>query len=270
MQIKQTAIGFIGGGNIAQALIYGLLESGVPSTNIMVADPDPRVSELLTKRGIQVTNDPQQLLKFASVVVLAIKPQIFPAALSPLTDSFGDSLIISVAAGVAIKTITELTGSNNVIRAMPNMPALIRAGATGLYAKHNISAADKQIATDILTTAGLVIWVDEEVKMHAITATSGSAPAYFFYFMEAMIDAAQELGLTHKQAKQLVLQNAFGAAKMALTGSDSPTALREKVTSPNGTTQAAIESLNTNKVDKGINQALHACFARSKELAEEK
>lgn len=264
-----TTIGFIGGGNMAQALISGLLESGVLAGNIMVSDPNDSIREMLGEKGIKTTTDAQMLIDCADAVVLAIKPQLFNAVLSPLNGKFVETLIISVAAGMSIDTITQLTGSDNIVRAMPNTPALIQAGATGLYANESISEADKQIAENILKTAGLVIWVDSEDKIHAVTAVSGSAPAYFFYVMESMIAAGIELGLSEEQAKQLTLQTAFGASKMALNSEDSPTTLREKVTSPNGTTHAAIESFNADKADEIIAKGMQACVARSKAMAQE-
>lgn len=262
-----TTIGFIGGGNMAQALISGLLESGVLASNIMVSDPNDSIREMLGEKGIKTTTDAQTLIDFADAVVLAIKPQLFNVVLSPLNGKFGNTLIISVAAGMSIDTMTQLTGSDNIVRAMPNTPALIQAGATGLYANENVSEANKQVAENILKTAGLVIWVEDEDKIHAVTAVSGSAPAYFFYVMESMIATGVELGLSEEQAKQLTLQTAFGASKMALNSEDSPTTLREKVTSPNGTTHAAIESFKADKMNAMIAKGMQACVARSEEMA---
>lgn len=269
MQLKQINIGFIGGGNMAQALINGLLESEVPPAHIMVSDPNEQVRTLLAAKGVQTTTDAKQLIAFADTVVLAIKPQLFSAVLSPLAGQFNNTLIISVAAGMSVAIIAHLTQHNNIVRTMPNTPALIQAGATGLYATDEVSQAGKQIANDILSAAGLVVWVNDEAQIHAVTAVSGSAPAYFFYVMEAMIAAAQQLGLNQEQAKQLTLQTAFGAAKMALSGDDSPATLRQKVTSPNGTTHAAIESMQANHLDQVIAAGMQACAARSEALAEE-
>lgn len=262
-------IGFIGGGNMAQALISGLIESGVPAGNIMVSDPNDAIREALGEKGVQTTTDAETLISFADAVVLAIKPQLFNVVLSPLKGAFADTLIISVAAGMSIAMINDLTGSDNIVRAMPNTPALIQAGAAGLYANTSASENDKQLAEAILQTAGLVIWVEDEDKIHAVTAVSGSAPAYFFYVMESMIAAGVALGLSEDQAKQLTLQTAFGASKMALSSEDSPTTLREKVTSPNGTTHAAVESFKADHMDKMIAKGMQACVARSEAMAKE-
>lgn len=260
-------LGFIGGGNMAQAIISGLVASGVSASNIMVSDPVDAIREMLSKQGVQTTTDNDELLNFSDTIVLAIKPQLFEVVLSPLSGKFSDQVILSIAAGVTIDTIAQLTGHNKIVRAMPNTPALVQAGATGLFASEAISEADKTNSETILSATGIVIWVDSEEKLHAVTAVSGSAPAYFFYVMESMVQAGVELGLTEEQAKQLTLQTAFGSAKMALQSEDSPTVLRQKVTSPNGTTHAAIESMKADGFDKIIAKGMQACVTRSEEMA---
>lgn len=263
----QKKIGFLGGGNMAQALISGLLGSGVPAGNIMVSDPNDNIRAMLMEKGVQTTTDAEILIDFADAMVLAIKPQLFSTVLPPLKGQFDNTLVISVAAGITLKNIENLIGSNNIVRAMPNTPALIQAGATGLYANDNISEDNKQTAEAILATAGLVVWVENEALIHAVTAVSGSAPAYFFYMMESMIVAGKAMGLSQSQAEQLTLQTAFGAAKMALNSEDKPITLREKVTSPNGTTHAAIENMKANQFADIITKAMEACVARSEEMA---
>ncbi len=265
----QKTIGFLGGGNMAQAMINGLLAGGHSAADIMVSDPNDAVRELLNGKGIKTTTDANALIDFADTLVLAIKPQLFESVLSPLCGKFGQTLIISVAAGITVDTIKRLTGSDLIIRAMPNTPALIQAGASGLYADSDIGDSSRQTAEAILKTTGLVIWVDSEDKIHAVTAVSGSAPAYFFYVMEAIIAKGVALGLTEEQAAQLTLQTAFGAGKMALHSSDTPAVLRKKVTSPNGTTQAAIENMQANRLDEMVAEAMQACADRSREMAEE-
>ncbi len=272
---QQTSlkVGFIGGGNMAQAIISGLLASGIKPSDIMVSDPVDAIREMLGKQGIQTTTDNMQLLQFTdtadSTIVLAIKPQLFQQVLSPLQSKFNKQLILSIAAGVSIDSIEKLLKHKNIVRAMPNTPALIQAGATGLYASDNVSDIDKATAEAILSATGLVLWVDSEEKLHAVTAVSGSAPAYFFYVMESMINAGMELGLTKEQATQLTLQTAFGSASMAISSEDSPTVLRQKVTSPNGTTHEAIESFKANGLDKLIAKGMQACDNRSREMANE-
>ncbi len=264
-------VGFIGGGNMAQAIISGLLASGIKPADIMVSDPVDAIREMLGEQGIQTTTDNTQLLEFTnttdSTIVLAIKPQLFQQVLSPLQGKFNKQLILSIAAGVSIDSIEKLLDHKNIVRAMPNTPALIQAGATGLYASDNVNDIDKATAEAILSATGLVLWVDSEEKLHAVTAVSGSAPAYFFYVMESMINAGVELGLTKEQATQLTLQTAFGSASMAITSEDSPTVLRQKVTSPNGTTHEAIESFKANGLDKLIAKGMQACDNRSREMA---
>ncbi len=160
-------------------------------------------------------------------------------------------------------------GYSNIFRAMPNTPAMIQMGATGLYGTDDISAEQKQLATSVMEASGLVMWVDNEEHMHAVTAVSGSAPAYMFYFIEAMVDGAVALGLDKEQASALAMQTMLGSAKMAMGSEDAPSELRLKVTSPNGTTQAAIESMQANDINRQIVEAMQACYDRSQALSEE-
>jgi pyrroline-5-carboxylate reductase len=267
---EQTShkVAFIGGGNMAQALIGGLLAQHTNAADITVSEPAEALHDTLSQLGVQVTIDNQQAIAEASVVVLAVKPQVMAQVLAPLRDQFKNQLIISIAAGVTISTLSRLLdGYSRIVRAMPNTPALIQAGATGLYATTAVNQADRTLATGILQAAGLVLWVEQEAQLDAVTAVSGSGPAYFFYLMEAMIQAGQDLGLTEQQARALTLQTALGAAKMAVGSEHSPAQLRNNVTSPNGTTQAAIETMDTAQVNVYIQQALQAAAARSAELA---
>ncbi len=270
-QNSTLKVGFIGGGNMAQAIISGLLAGGMNPADIMVSDPVDAIREMLVEQGIQTTTDNLQLLDFTntadSTIVLAIKPQLFAQVLSPLKGQFSEQLVLSIAAGISIESIEKLLEHNNIVRAMPNTPALIQAGATGLYASDNVSDMNKATAEAILSATGLVLWVDSEEKLHAVTAVSGSAPAYFFYVMESMINSGMELGLTEEQATQLTLQTAFGSASMAISSEDSPTVLRQKVTSPNGTTHEAIESFKANGLDKLIAKGMQACVVRSEAMA---
>lgn len=266
--LKQN-IGFIGGGNMAQAMIGGLLVNGMPAEQIMVSDPVESIRDRLSESGILTVTNNKKLLKFADVVIIAIKPQLFAQVLTPLAGKLTDELVISVAAGMPIASIAALLKHQNIVRAMPNTPALIQSGATGLFASENVSPAHKKVAKKILSAAGLVVWVEDEEQLHAVTAVSGSAPAYFFYFMEAMISTGKALGLSAKQAKALTLQTALGAAQMAITSDDEPAELRRKVTSPNGTTQAALESMQANALNQKIAAAMQACVKRSKEMAKE-
>ncbi len=257
-------VAFIGGGNMAQALIGGLLAEGVPATMIRVAEPVVELREALALRGVGVFATATEAVASADVVVLAVKPQIIQTVLQELAAHVADKLVISIAAGVSVATVSSgLAGHARIVRAMPNTPALVQTGATGLYAPATLSQKDRDSATNILSAAGLVLWVDDEALMHAVTAVSGSGPAYFFYLMESMIAAGIAQGLDEKTAKALTLQTALGAAQMAIISGDNPTKLRKNVTSPNGTTAAAIEHLDAQQVSQHIIDALSAAGQRS-------
>ena len=261
-------IAFIGGGNMAQALIGGLLSQQIKPSQISVAEPVDALHAALAQLGVQVTDDNQQAIEDADVVILAVKPQVMAQVLMPLCGKFKNQLIISIAAGVTISTLSRLLGGYaHIVRAMPNTPALIQAGATGLYAPTAVDRAARDLAAQVLSSAGLVLWVEQESLLDAVTAVSGSGPAYFFYMMQAMIEAGEAQGLSNAQATALTLQTALGAAKMASHSKHTPTQLRQNVTSPNGTTQAAIETLDAAQVNRHIIAALHAAATRSAELA---
>jgi pyrroline-5-carboxylate reductase len=262
-------VAFIGGGNMAQALIGGLLAEDIPATMIRVAEPVAALRELLAMRGVGVFATATEAVAGADVVVLAVKPQIIQAVLQELAPHIADKLVISIAAGVSVTTLSNgLAGHARIVRAMPNTPALVQTGATGLYAPAALSQQDRDVATDILSAAGLVLWVNDEALMHAVTAVSGSGPAYFFYLMESMIAAGMAQGLDERTAKALTLQTALGAAQMAIISGDNPTKLRQNVTSPNGTTAAAIEHLDAQKVSQHIIDALSAAGQRSIALSQ--
>lgn len=260
---------FIGGGNMAQALIGGLISRGLPTTRITVSDPVEAVRELLQEKDVQVTEDNRAAIVHADVVVLAVKPQMLSAVLSPLHGLFEGKLIISIVAGAEIETISKLSGSSLVVRVMPNTPALVQTGAHGLYANDIVDHSKRELASQILAATGLTIWVNSEAEIDAVTAVSGSGPAYFFYMMESMIRAGKNLGLDEKVATALTLQTALGAAQMAITSSNTPSELRKNVTSPNGTTQAALEVFDRAQISQNIQVALAAAQKRSQELAQE-
>ncbi len=260
---------FIGGGNMAQALIGGLLARGLPATRITVADPVEQIRSLLQEKDIHVTEDNVPAIHDADVVVLAVKPQVLAKVLQPLKGLFAGKLLISIVAGAQIATIAELVESDQVVRVMPNTPALVQTGAHGLYASPAVQQADRDLASQILASTGLTLWVNTEEQIDAVTAVSGSGPAYFFYMMESMIQAGKNLGLDEKVATALTLQTALGAAQMAITSSSSPSELRKNVTSPNGTTQAALEMFDRAQISQNIQAALAAAKKRSQELAQE-
>ncbi|WP_201612296.1 pyrroline-5-carboxylate reductase [Psychrobacter immobilis] len=271
--LDNKKISFIGGGNMAQALISGLVSCGVKPSLITVADPSSEAREQLAAKGLNTvdpTADAKAAVIGADILVLAVKPQVMKAVVSGFADVLDKQLVISVAAGLSTALLSNMLGGySNIVRAMPNTPAMIQMGATGLYGTDDISAEQKQLATAVMEASGLVMWVDNEEHMHAVTAVSGSAPAYMFYFIEAMVDGAVALGLDKEQASALAMQTMLGAAKMALGSEDAPSELRRKVTSPNGTTQAAIESMQANNISRQIVEAMQACYDRSQALSEE-
>ena len=261
---------FIGGGNMAQALIGGLLSRGLPTTRITVSDPVEQIRHVLEEKGIQTTADNLEAIKNADVVVLAVKPQVLATVLQPLKGLLSDKLVISIIAGAEIQTISDLIGgSQRIVRVMPNTPALVQTGAHGIYASEAVGKQDRELTSQILAATGLTIWLDNEAQIDAVTAVSGSGPAYFFYLMESMIRAGKNLGLEEKVATALTLQTALGAAQMAITSSNSPAELRKNVTSPNGTTQAALEVFDRAQISQNIQAALAAAQKRSQELAQE-
>lgn len=262
-------ISFIGGGNMAQALIGGLISRGLPATRITVSDPSEKVRHLLLEKEINVTDDNLKAVANADVVVLAVKPQVLSMVLKPLQGQLTDKLLISIVAGAEVASIAHLTAAQRIVRVMPNTPALVQTGAHGMYAPEAVSTTDRQLASQILAATGLTLWVDTEAQIDAVTAVSGSGPAYFFYMMESMIRAGKNLGLDEKVATALTLQTALGAAQMAITSSNTPAELRKNVTSPNGTTQAALEVFDRAQISQNIQAALAAAQKRSQQLAQE-
>ncbi len=218
---------------------------------------------------MHVTEDNLAAIADADIVVFAVKPQVLAQALRPLHGQFEDKLVISIVAGAEIATISELLRTERVVRVMPNTPALVQTGAHGLYATEQVNSTDRELASQVLAATGLTIWVNSEAQIDAVTAVSGSGPAYFFYLMESMIRAGKNLGLDEKVATALTLQTALGAAQMAITSSNTPAELRKNVTSPNGTTQAAIEVFDHAQISQNIQAALAAAKTRSQELAQE-
>ena len=262
-------ITFIGGGNMAQALIGGLLARGLPATRITVSDPVEKVRLMLAEKDQHVTDDNAAAIRNADIVVFAVKPQVFAGILKPLKGLLEGKLVISIVAGAEIATIASILETGRIVRVMPNTPALVQTGAHGLFANEAVTAQDRELASQVLASTGLTIWVNSEAQIDAVTAVSGSGPAYFFYMMESMIRAGKNLGLDEKVATALTLQTALGAAQMAITSASSPAELRRNVTSPNGTTQAAIDVFDHAHISQNIQAALAAAQKRSQELAQE-
>jgi pyrroline-5-carboxylate reductase len=271
---QYQSLAFIGGGNMARSLIGGLLNNGWPAEKIMVSDPDPdqparlfQLSDALT-----VVSNNTQVLTTADVVVLAVKPQILQTVCRELAAQLQQRpcLIISIAAGVRTEDINRWCGGGlAIIRCMPNTPALVQSGATGLYANTTATESDKALAETLLRAVGITVWLDDEVQLNAVTALSGSGPAYHFLVMEAMQNAAQAMGLNAKVAKLLSIETAFGAAKLALESSEDLDLLRERVTSKGGTTEQALATLEAGDIRALFNNALQAASDKAEALAEE-
>jgi pyrroline-5-carboxylate reductase len=269
-------IGFIGGGNMAGSLIGGLIQAGIPASDISVAEPGAARSAALKQQfGINTCSDNNETLR-CDVVLLAVKPQLLKTVCQQLdTSSSKSPLFISIAAGVKSTDINrwlsrdQNSGDFAIVRCMPNTPALLQCGASGLFANAQVSETQKQQAEKILQAVGLVIWVSKEEQLNAVTAVSGSGPAYFFLMMEAMQQAGEKLGLPADIAQQLVLQTALGAARMASEGHAAPAELRQQVTSKGGTTEQAILSFQSADFHRIVFQALEAANNRSISLAEE-
>lgn len=268
-----ATICFIGAGNMAQSLIGGLIASGYNKKNIIATDPTEAQRNSVTQTfGIHCFADNVEAIEKSDIVVLAVKPQVLESVSHSIVDAVQSKkpLIISVAAGIRSDDINRWLGGNTaIVRTMPNTPALIQTGATGLYANAFVSDEQQSQAEHILRAAGITVWVDEEAKLDAVTALSGSGPAYYFMFMEAMEQSAQKLGLDEKTAHLLTLQTALGAAKMALESHQDCATLRKNVTSPNGTTERAIQSFESAGLHQIVENAMQAAQTRAQELADE-
>jgi pyrroline-5-carboxylate reductase len=263
-------IGFIGAGNMASALAGGLLARGWQAADLALSDTVPAALVPHQQRGLLTATDNRIIVDHADVLVLAVKPQVMAQVLTPLTEQVQarQPLIISIAAGHSGGQYRAwLGGPVALVRAMPNTPALVQTGATGLYANARVSAEQRATAESLLGAVGLALWVDSEDLIDAVTAVSGSGPAYFFYVMEAMMAAGRELGLDEKTARALTLQTALGAAQMAITADVGPDELRRRVTSPGGTTERAVATFDEAGLRAIFGRALAACAARGKELA---
>jgi pyrroline-5-carboxylate reductase len=268
-----TRLAFIGGGNMARSLIGGLLKTGVAATTISVSEPQAESRESLAREfGVACYADNQLAVAEAEVIVLAVKPQIMPLIQAELQDTLQRNrpLLISIAAGVRLEQLERWFGNDlPIVRCMPNTPSLIGAGATGLCANSHVSASQKDQAQHILESAGMTRWIDEEVLMDTVTAISGSAPAYFFAMVEALEDAAVAQGRPRETARALAAQTCFGAGRMMVESGEDPAVLRKRVTSPNGTTQAALESFTSDDLPRIVARAVTAARDRGVALAAE-
>ncbi|WP_127998639.1 pyrroline-5-carboxylate reductase [Piscinibacter defluvii] len=268
--MSHDPIAFVGGGNMAAAIVGGLLAAGRPAGSISVVEPNEVQRASLRERfGVQVLAAADASLAGAVAVVWAVKPQAFRAAAAPCRPFVASALQLSVMAGIRSDAIAAASGSEVVVRAMPNTPALIGRGMAGLYARAAVGPAQKALAEALLAPTGALLWVAREADLDAVTALSGSGPAYVFYFVEAMMQAAQEMGLSAEQGKQLALGTFAGATALAQGSSEPPELLRERVTSKGGTTYAALTSLEASGVKAAFVNALKAAQRRAKELGDE-
>jgi pyrroline-5-carboxylate reductase len=267
--MRAVKLAFIGGGNMARSLVGGLLANGVSPAGITVAEPDASRREALRRRyEVAVTDDNATAARDADVVILATKPQVLEEAIAAVGHARAGTLYLSVAAGIRVDDIRRwLGGEAAIVRAMPNTPALLGCGAAALYANPAVEAGQRELAEGIMRAAGAVVWVPKEDDLDPVTALSGSGPAYFFMLIETMIRTGVELGLEPAAAALLAEETAVGAARMALESEEDVTALRRRVTSPGGTTEAALEAMAAARVPEGIAAGIRAAAARSAELA---
>jgi len=261
-------ITFLGGGNMANALIGGMLKQGFAATDITVIDPGTEARDKLTKAyAVNCLESAEKLGNAGDLLVLAVKPQQMKNAVAPLANKLGAAVVVSIAAGLDLATLARfLGGHRKIVRCMPNTPALIGAGITGLCPLAEVSADERAAANRVLSAVGSTVWIDDESKMDGVTALSGSGPAYVFLFIEAMQQAAAELGFTPEQGRQLAIETVQGAAALAAQSSEPASVLRERVTSKGGTTEAALNKMAEMGVKAGIIAGVKAAEARGQEL----
>lgn len=260
-------IAFIGGGNMASALISGLLNQGTPTADILVIEPAPSARERLLERfGLSAIAAADTRLAQAGTVIWAVKPQVFRDVATGLGHLNPAALHLSVAAGIRSDSIASWLGSERIIRAMPNTPALIAQGICGLFARAGASLADRERVGALMRSTGQILWFEDEEQLDVVTALSGSGPAYVFYLMEAMIAAGTDMGMSQEQASSLVIETFVGASLLARQSSESPQVLREQVTSKGGTTHAAITTLEQADVKAWVVKAVVAARQRAHEL----
>ena len=268
-----TVLAFIGGGNMARSLIGAQIAHGTPPASIRVAEPRANARATLADEfGIAPFADNADAVSGADCVVLAVKPQVMQLACTGLADALAAHVpvVISIAAGVRIAQLEHLLGAHlPIVRCMPNTPALLGAGAAGLCANRNVNAAQHELAERLLAAAGVVRWIDDEAQMDTVTALSGSGPAYFFLLTEAMTDAAVQLGLPRATAQALAAQTCFGAGRMLVESSEDAATLRQRVTSPHGSTAAALDVFQSGGFMELVARALAAAKRRGEEMSAE-
>jgi pyrroline-5-carboxylate reductase len=263
-------IAFIGGGNMASAIIGGLIRQGMKPQQFSVVEPYPdTAAKLLQDFGITALPAAGPALAQADLVVWAVKPQVFSDAAASVMPLTRGALHLSVAAGIRTDSICRWVGTDRVVRCMPNTPALVGQGITGLFPCPSVTAADKALVEQVMATTGQFVWVDQESKLDAVTALSGSGPAYVFYFLEAMTEAGVGMGLSAEQAYQLAVATFSGASSLAAASTESPEVLRQRVTSKGGTTYAALTAMEASGMKASFVKAMQAAEARARELGDE-
>ncbi len=265
--LTQAHLGFIGGGNIASAIIGGLLKAGMKPQQFVIVEPfEAAQAKLQADFGIAAQATAGNALAKCDVIVWAIKPQLFKEAAAPVAPLTQNALHLSVAAGVTSASIATWLDTERIVRAMPNTPALIGQGITGLFARQGVSSADRALVESVVGVTGASLWLDEEAKLDAVTAISGSGPAYVFYFLEAMVQAAQAMGLTADQARSLATHTFAGSTSLAMASTEPLGTLRERVTSKGGTTYAALTHLENHRTRTIFIEAMQAAQTRAAEL----
>jgi pyrroline-5-carboxylate reductase len=264
-------ITFVGGGNMASALIGGLLAKGAKRRDLCVVEPVPAARRRLAARfKVRVSAAPDARALACDTLVLAVKPQDMRAACAPLAGRLGRQLVVSIAAGIRLRDLSRwLGGHRRLVRCMPNTPALIGAGITGLHAPAAVSAAERRRAERVLGAVGATVWVGDEALLDPVTAVSGSGPAYVFWFLEQLAAAGESLGLAPEASRRLALQTVLGAAQLAARSKEPPGVLRERVTSKGGTTAAALAVFDEAKLAAGFRRAVEAASRRGTELGEQ-
>ncbi len=264
-------IAFLGGGNMASALIGGLVAKGADARSISVIEVSPSARERLAARyPVRITTAPDAAMQGADTLVLAVKPQDMRSSLASLASSVRGKLVISIAAGVTLDALSRwLEGHRRVVRCMPNTPALIGAGITGLYAPPEVNAEDREKAEAILGAVGEVVWVAEERLLDPVTAVSASGPAYVFWFIEQLAASAEQVGIPRESALKLALKTVLGSAQLAATSDKPPAELRKQVTSKGGTTEAALKVFDEEKLAERFARAIAAASRRGEELGKE-
>lgn len=262
-------IAFIGGGNMANAIIGGLRARGLPAEQLLVVEPLEAARERLQAQyGVRVLAAPGPALVHASLVVWAVKPQSFAEAAEAAAPFVAQALQLSVAAGIRSASMARWLGTQRIVRTMPNTPALVGQGMTALFARSAVDAAARAQAEAVLAPTGELMWVEDEAQLDAVTALSGSGPAYVFFFLEAMREAGTAMGLPPEQAYRLAVGTFAGAAALARASNEPPEVLRERVTSKGGTTHAAISAMEEAGVKTAFERAMHAAHARARELGD--